>query len=53
MKKEINLILTDHRNRLLREAKQEKDENYKKGYVDGILDMFNKSTSTIDNHIEE
>ena len=53
MIKEIKEALSEQRNQLLREAKQEKSEEYKSGFIDGILDMFNKSIVTIDNHIKE
>ncbi len=53
MKKEIKDILMSHRDILLREGKQERQEEYKKGFVDGVLDMFNKAISTIEDHVIE
>ena len=34
--------LAEKRNKLLQEVRQEKDKEYRSGYVDGILDMYNE-----------
>lgn len=53
MKKELIALIKEHRDRLLREAKQSKPEDYKAGFADGILDMYNKSINIIETHITE
>ena len=37
-KEQLDVIMVD----LLKAAKQEKEPEYKSGYVDGALDMYNK-----------
>ncbi len=34
--------LAEKRDMLLREGKREKSAEYKKGYIDGVLDMYNE-----------
>ncbi len=53
MKKELQEMLEKIRNELLRDAKQGKIKEYKDGYVDGVLDTFNKFTGVLNNHIKE
>lgn len=60
MKKEIQEALADLRNKLLREAQQDaqeegntKPEEYRKGHTNGVLDFYNKAMTIIDTYVKD
>ena len=47
-KKELALIMAE----LGKETKQGKDEDYKRAYIDGILDFYNRATRKLEEPAE-